>query len=318
MLFALALCLTAVPQPLEGVADHPLVSRYAGSVLQNAAFDHFTLVRFPTGPLTVEASAYVVSKGVEVEGTLSARHYISPPERSALEVFRNYEQALGRAGFSKLFACAPDACVTARINEGYRSVLLEPLRWAPLRISPAGGSSPRELHYWSGKMSRAGKEAFVQVWVMGADSVWEATSSLVVVVEPRPMETEQVVVSPDALGRGLELEGKVALTGLFFDTGKAELKPESKPQLEAMAALLSQQPTLQAFIVGHTDNVGAFEANLSLSQRRAEAVVAALVKQHQVSPARLTARGVANLSPLAENRSEAGRARNRRVELVAR
>ena len=74
----------------------------------------------------------------------------------------------------------------------------------------------------------------------------------------------------------LKAEGKIALYGLLFDTGKTELKPESKAQLDAMAELLKSQPALKAWIVGHTDNVGGFEANEKLSLARAQAVVAAL------------------------------------------
>lgn len=69
--------------------------------------------------------------------------------------------------------------------------------------------------------------------------------------------------------------------------------------------------------MGHTDNQGTLENNLTLSQKRAEAVVAALVQQYHLAPGRLVAKGVANFAPLAENRTEAGRALNRRVELVA-
>ncbi|MFX8024096.1 OmpA family protein, partial [Acinetobacter baumannii] len=96
------------------------------------------------------------------------------------------------------------------------------------------------------------------------------------IVEPKAMPTGQVTVDAKAIGQGLAAEGRVALTGLFFDTGKAELKPESKPQLDAMAELLKAQPALKAWIVGHTDNVGGFDANEKLSLARAQAVVAAL------------------------------------------
>jgi outer membrane protein OmpA-like peptidoglycan-associated protein len=109
----------------------------------------------------------------------------------------------------------------------------------------------------------------------------------------------------------------VALYGIYFDTGKAELKPESRPQLDEMGKLLQAQPALKVYIVGHTDNQGSLEANLQLSQQRAQAVVAALAGTYKIDAKRLQARGVANLAPLAGNGNDAGRARNRRVELVA-
>ena len=71
-------------------------------------------------------------------------------------------------------------------------------------------------------------------------------------------------------------------------------------------------------VVGHTDNIGGYEVNTVLSKRRAEAVAATLVKDFGVSALRLTANGAAYLAPVASNSTEAGRAKNRRVELVPR
>jgi OmpA-OmpF porin, OOP family len=158
---------------------------------------------------------------------------------------------------------------------------------------------------------------YVIVWVAEPNSIWEATTVNIVVVEPAAMQTGNVTASLEQMRSGLQAEGKIALYGLFFDTGKADVKPESKPQLEEMAKLLKADPGLRVFIVGHTDNQGTLDLNVALSQRRAEAVAAALVAQHGIDAKRLIARGVANVSPLASNVGEPGRAKNRRVELVA-
>jgi OmpA-OmpF porin, OOP family len=95
------------------------------------------------------------------------------------------------------------------------------------------------------------------------------------------------------------------------------VKPESRPTLEQIAKLLGAQPQLNVFIVGHTDNQGAYDYNLDLSRRRAEAVAAELVKNHRIAQARLRTAGVGFLAPVGSNASESGRALNRRVELVA-
>jgi outer membrane protein OmpA-like peptidoglycan-associated protein len=84
-----------------------------------------------------------------------------------------------------------------------------------------------------------------------------------------------------------------------------------------MAALLKAQPAWRVFIVGHTDNVGSYDANQALSQQRAQTVVAALATApYAIDPKRLVAKGVANIAPVASNGDDAGRARNRRVEMV--
>lgn len=132
-------------------------------------------------------------------------------------------------------------------------------------------------------------------------------------------ETGRVaLVTAGSLTQGLLADDKVALYGVYFDTGKAVVKPESRPQVAEIAKMLMAEPTRRVFIVGHTDSEGDFEANLILSQRRAESLAALLVKEHGIASGRLTPKGLANLAPVGSNRTEAGRGKNRRVEVVAR
>ena len=110
--------------------------------------------------------------------------------------------------------------------------------------------------------------------------------------------------------------GHVALYGIYFETDKAELQPASDVMLQEMARFLATDPSMKVFIVGHTDNVGALDYNMELSQRRAEAVVQALIARYGINTTRLISMGVGPLSPVAANRTAGDRARNRRVELV--
>ena len=132
------------------------------------------------------------------------------------------------------------------------------------------------MRFVSAKASRNGADVFVMVFVAEPNSIWQAPVAVVLAAEPAALETGKVVIGTDKLQRGLGDEGKIALYGLYFDTAKAEVKPESKPQLTEMAKLLQANKALKVMIVGHTDNQGAVDANLALSQKRAEAVVAAL------------------------------------------
>ena len=163
---------------------------------------------------------------------------------------------------------------------------------------------------------RNGADVYVMVIVAEPDSVWEVPAAVVIVAEPAPVVLGQVVVNTDQLRSSLASEGKIALYGLYFDTAKADIKPESKPQLDEMARLLMTDKSLKVTIVGHTDNEGSQQINLTLSKRRAEAVAAALTSQYHVEAGRVRAEGVAALAPVATNRNEAGRAKNRRVEMV--
>jgi outer membrane protein OmpA-like peptidoglycan-associated protein len=96
------------------------------------------------------------------------------------------------------------------------------------------------------------------------------------------------------------------------------VKPESKPTLDAIAQLLTKNNELLLYVVGHTDDTGAGTANLELSRQRAAAVVAELTGSYKIAPTRLQAQGVGPFAPAANNTSDAGKQKNRRVELVKR
>lgn len=162
----------------------------------------------------------------------------------------------------------------------------------------------------NGKIVQDGREIWVQV-EKGNGIIWLR------VVEKIAM-TQYIVADAASLGSGLAATGHVALDGIFFDTDKSEVKPESEPALQEIAKLLAQEPGLTVKVVGHTDMTGALDANLALSRARAEAVVQALVARHGVAASRLQGYGVGPLAPVATNGTEEGRAKNRRVELVKR
>ena len=135
-----------------------------------------------------------------------------------------------------------------------------------------------------------------------------------VIVETQAMKQE-VTADAAVMGRELKASGKTIIYGIYFDTGSAVIKPESEPALNEMVKLLKASPALKAFIVGHTDNVGALEMNLKLSADRADSLVKALVARG-IQTTRLKGAGVGPYSPVASNKEEDGRAQNRRVEMV--
>jgi len=128
------------------------------------------------------------------------------------------------------------------------------------------------------------------------------------------LELEPSAKSGESLGEQLDKQGKVDLYGIYFDTDKATLKDESTAVLEPVLALLEARPQLQLIVGGHTDAEGSEAHNLTLSGRRAEAVVAWLV-EHGVDASRLRAEGHGESRPVANNETGEGRALNRRVEL---
>ena len=135
------------------------------------------------------------------------------------------------------------------------------------------------------------------------------------IIEKQAMN-QDVVADANSMANSIKESGKVAVYGIYFDTGKSILKPESQPTLQEISKLLKADANLKLYVVGHTDNTGAYDANMKLSMERALAVVNALVSQFSVPAARLTACGDGPTSPVATNDTEEGKALNRRVELV--
>ncbi|MBS1198710.1 MAG: OmpA/MotB domain protein [Proteobacteria bacterium] len=160
----------------------------------------------------------------------------------------------------------------------------------------------------NGKLMVDGKEIWVQV-EKGNGAIW------LKIIEKASMQ-QHIVADAASIGSDLKATGHVAVYGIYFDTGKSVVKPESKPALEEVAKLLKADAMLKLWVVGHTDSVGKVEDNMQLAQARAEAVVAELASAHGISAARLKGYGVGPLSPVAGNETDAGRGKNRRVELV--
>lgn len=112
----------------------------------------------------------------------------------------------------------------------------------------------------------------------------------------------------------LEVDASIVLNNVFFDVNKYELKPESQVELDKLIQLLVENPTLKIQIGGHTDNVGKPTDNLALSNNRAKAVVNYLVSKG-ITAQRLTAKGFGETQPIADNKTDEGKAKNRRTEM---
>lgn len=135
------------------------------------------------------------------------------------------------------------------------------------------------------------------------------------IVEKQAM-VQDIVANAAALTNDLKTSGHVTVEGIYFDTGKSDIKAESSQAIGEIAKMLGADPSLKVYVVGHTDNVGGLDSNMTLSQARAEAVVQSLVKTHGIAAARLKSFGAGPYAPVASNDNDAGRAKNRRVELV--
>lgn len=306
ILFTLTLGGAASAADVKGSKDHPLVSRYEGGQIVKYAqvkFDEYTL-------LLGKAKARKSGEHQTVEGSVTQIRYQIDKERTTLEVFRNYQQALTDAGFETLFSCRNKEC-------GGRDF--------GLVVIPYDGimsDNYNDQRFLAAKLTRPEGTAYVSLYIVKAYNIGGAKKDNVYVqldiIETAEMETGMVTVDAEAMGKGLDAEGHIAIYGIFFDSGSDKVKPASDEALGEIAKLMKARPDLKLLVVGHTDNQGDLNYNMDLSKRRAAAVVKTLTKSHNIATARLSPAGVAFLAPVASNRGDAGRGQNRRVELVAR
>ena len=159
------------------------------------------------------------------------------------------------------------------------------------------------------KVVKDGKEVYAHV------SAYITSEWMLYIVEKQAM-VQDVVANAAAIAGDLNATGRSAIYGIYFETGKAEIGSRSEAALGEIASLLKKDVGLKLYVVGHTDNVGVFDANMKLSQARAQAVVQTLTGRYGIAASRLKAYGISSLAPVAPNNAEEGRARNRRVELV--
>jgi OmpA-OmpF porin, OOP family len=244
----------------EGCTDSPLVSRFPGSVIHSCERKEFDQFDFP---LPDDKDGNAAAK--HVEGELRTWDVATREGMSELQVYRNFETALKRAGFVIDYPKSPTE-ITAH----------------------KGGT-------W--------------LYIDNKGTFYYQT-----IVTSQEMKQE-LVADASSLKSEIDKTGHVAVYGIHFETGKAAIQPDSEETLKQVVALLQGSPDLKLRVEGHTDNQGAAAANMVLSEKRAQAVVAWL-SAHGIAASRLSAQGFGQTKPVADNASEPGRAKNRRVELA--
>ncbi|MGM0420874.1 MAG: OmpA family protein, partial [Bacillota bacterium] len=179
-------------------------------------------------------------------------------------------------------------------------------------------SFPNEPYYMAARLNTPEKNVFLALYIHRGGSVVPEHKNKVKIqadiIEMQSDEAEKVTV--ETMYEDLHQTGQVTLREIQFEYDSAKLSPESESILAEVAQLLRKHQDLELYVVGHTDDTKSFQYNLELSQRRADAVVKALVEEYDISADRLVAGGVGPQAPVATNETEEGRAQNRRVALV--
>ncbi len=155
----------------------------------------------------------------------------------------------------------------------------------------------------------------METWIKVDPGNYDGKRYELMIVE-REALVQEVVADAEALRKGVFNSGHMAVYGIYFDSGKSEIKEGSDASLKEIAAFLQGNASIRLYIVGHTDSDGNLSDNMVLSLNRANAVIDALVNKYGISKSRLEAKGVGSLAPVSTNRTAEGKALNRRVELV--
>jgi outer membrane protein OmpA-like peptidoglycan-associated protein len=303
---------------VKGARDHPMLSRFEGSKMVAYEAKQFDEAALPASKPYYKNNQLTIDSVLKPEGKYTRIVYVYPVDRSSLEVFRNYQAALDKAGLKTVFTCAKETCGENLGNHMLRQVEVDGFIKGGSDYRNAFNSGASEPRYLVAKGTQPdGAPVHVAVYVV-PPARGDLGGVYLQIVEGKPMETGKVSATLNAgdMAKSIAAEGKVAVYGVYFDTDKADVKPDSKPMLAEMARLLQQDPKLKVHVVGHTDNQGSVSHNLELSQKRAESVVKQLTTEYKIDGKRLTAKGVASYAPVASNDAETGREKNRRVELV--
>lgn len=218
-----------------------------------------------------------------VEGKKMFRNYVlkeGMESASEIQILRNYSNAIKSMGGTVLFEGTTPEEPRCNDNVGYPTVV--------------------------GKVLKGDNELWVEVLAFDG-----GLSYYITLIAKESMKQD---VTAGSMLASLNKDGHVALY-INFDFGKATIRPDSKPIIDQIVEMLKTNPGLQLSVEGHTDNVGDSAANIVLSENRAKAVKEAIVAQG-IEAKRMSTKGCGENKPVADNSSEEGRAKNRRVELV--
>jgi outer membrane protein OmpA-like peptidoglycan-associated protein len=326
---------TALPASaadVKGAKDPDFLKRITGSEIIWYGF-----AKFDEMPIALEkvqydygASAFKDTKKQVVEGQRTTIYYKLPGDASTLEAVRQYQELLGEAGYKTLFTAADD-----NLDDGYNRFV------AQIFPQAKKTDSLQYLHEFNHSQQRYaalegagpnGAPIYISLYAFiiedGSGSGYSTMAKehdiqkgncilRLDVLQTKPMDQRMSVVKAAEIEQTIAKTGRIAIYGVYFDTDKADIKPESEAALTEMATAINAAPGKKFLIVGHTDNQGGLDHNQELSRRRAASVSAALAAKYNVPAAAIIPVGVGMAAPVAPNTDEAGRAKNRRVEIVA-
>lgn len=281
----------------KGSKDHPMVTRLPGAYIDDYRQFDFGQTKVVTGINGDKVQAR------ELEGRITDIAYRVPRSYSEYEVNANYRAALTKLGFVSLFECQGKEFCGPKMKIYYA-------------ISPLVNNGRDESQFYNlYKLARPEGDIYAMNYTIGYSG---ALLTELRIIEESELKDDRLVIDLEGLTDKMAQTGHVALGGLLFEFDKDVMLPEAAEVITVVATYLKQHPKQDFYVIGHTDDQGKQSYNQQLSQKRAQAVVNALTKEHGIPASQLTAKGVGEYSPVANNMSDEGKKQNRRVELVLR
>ncbi len=303
------------PSDVEGSKDHPMVSRFEG-----AAIAFYKETKFGTYKLPVDDKGKInFNSPMILKGKVTRIQYSVSSDNNPEYILHNYIQAFEDAGFSimvsaaneelgvgdrsqdwnKRYYSSGDAYFTNALNNGKFGLKHQIPNWKS------------EQAFIAANGEKDGKLIYISIYAVNHDSYTLINQDVIEVEAPKTG-----LVTAEKISKGIETEGHVAVYGIYFDTGQSAIKAGSEAAMKNIAEYLNSVEGKKFIIVGHTDNTGGLSENMTLSESRAKSVMDKLINSYGVNTEKLSAYGVASLSPVASNATDEGRAKNRRVEIV--
>jgi len=302
-------------QDVSNCEDHPLITRYPGAYIDWCETQEFTNYEVAIGKYSGYRN---IDKWIPLEGKVTRIYYVVKGDKTMSEVYQNYRNSIKKAGFEILVkGLHTQRNVSKEVGGGgwiQAAFIKNPLPTTGKINLFHGSSTTGGTSYLAAKLER--RTGNIHVVLTGYQYKSDEVVFLLDVIEEAPLDDGKIDVDADYIAREIELNGSVALYGIYFDFNKSSIKPESQKTLDAIAEYLKKHPKVSLYVVGHTDMKGSLSYNMKLADSRSEAVVNELVTKYRIAKNRLTGEGVGPLSPKSNNTSETGRKLNRRVELV--
>lgn len=286
--------------------EHPMISRYEGSVVKGHKQINYDRIKLPSG---IEEGTQLSLQIDKVEGEVSKYLYVASEGHSVFQVQKNYKLALKDAGFQIVFEGVVGEDIPNKVYSNYKP---------DFDLSGRNPFIGDDQNYFLARLPRKSGDIYVSAHTVLSDKFDSRPATGLQIIEEKSMPTGKVEVDITAktMAEDIKKKGSVRIYGIYFDTDDTSVRGKSTSTLNEIASLLKEEKEHKFYVVGHTDATGDMERNMELSKRRARAVVEHLVSKYNISEDRLEPKGVGPLAPVANNEDDEARKLNRRVELV--